>query len=105
MVCSTILACAQLGSLEEARNMGEYIDSNEYNTDVFVKTTLIDMYAKCGSVELAREVFDQTKTKDVVDWRRWWLGGGGKWGSLVAESGEDSGWEEEVRWCDGGGKN
>ncbi|GJV32165.1 pentatricopeptide repeat-containing protein [Tanacetum coccineum] len=67
-VCSTILACAQLGSLEEARNMGEYIDSSECKTDVFVKTALIDMYAKCGSVELAREVFDQTKTKDVVVW-------------------------------------
>ncbi|GKC02966.1 pentatricopeptide repeat-containing protein [Tanacetum coccineum] len=25
----------------------------------------------------------------------------GKWGPLVAESGKDAGWEEEVRWCDG----
>ncbi|GJV97829.1 hypothetical protein Tco_1549406 [Tanacetum coccineum] len=28
----------------------------------------------------------------------------GKWGPLVAESGEGGGWEEEVRWCDGGGR-
>ncbi|GJV92571.1 hypothetical protein Tco_1540384 [Tanacetum coccineum] len=28
----------------------------------------------------------------------------GKWGPLVAESGESGGWEEEVRWCDGGGR-
>ncbi|GJX29094.1 putative RNA-directed DNA polymerase [Tanacetum coccineum] len=27
----------------------------------------------------------------------------GKWGLLVAESGESGGWEEEVRWCHGGG--
>ncbi|GKB10414.1 jasmonic acid-amido synthetase JAR1-like protein [Tanacetum coccineum] len=26
----------------------------------------------------------------------------GKWGPMVAESGEGGGWEEEVRWCDGG---
>ncbi|GKD30358.1 hypothetical protein Tco_1241136, partial [Tanacetum coccineum] len=35
-------------------------------------------------------------------------GGGvwrGKWGPIVAESGECGGWEEEVRWCDGGGRN
>ncbi|KAJ0693164.1 putative tetratricopeptide-like helical domain superfamily, DYW domain-containing protein [Helianthus annuus] len=67
-VCSTILACAQLGSLEEARKMGDYIDKSEYKHDVFVNSALIDMYAKCGSVELARKVFDQTKTKDIVVW-------------------------------------
>ncbi|KVH95962.1 pentatricopeptide repeat-containing protein At3g12770 [Cynara cardunculus var. scolymus] len=67
-VCSAILACAQLGSLEEARKMGEYIDNSEYRIDVFVNTALIDMYAKCGSIDLARKVFDQTKTKDIVVW-------------------------------------
>ncbi|KAD7478987.1 hypothetical protein E3N88_02123 [Mikania micrantha] len=67
-VCSTILACAQLGSLKEARKMGDYIDKSEYKADVFVSSALIDMYAKCGIVELARKVFDQTKTKDIVVW-------------------------------------
>ncbi|GJZ19866.1 hypothetical protein Tco_0556456 [Tanacetum coccineum] len=28
----------------------------------------------------------------------------GKWGLLVAESRESGGWEEEVWWCDGGGR-
>ncbi|GJU00540.1 hypothetical protein Tco_1110878 [Tanacetum coccineum] len=27
-----------------------------------------------------------------------------KWGPLVVESGESSGWEDEVWWCDGGGR-
>ncbi|XP_023741988.1 pentatricopeptide repeat-containing protein At3g12770 [Lactuca sativa] len=67
-VCSTILACAHLGSLEEARKMGEYIDKSNYKFDVFVNTALIDMYAKCGSIHLARKVFDETKTKDIVVW-------------------------------------
>ncbi|XP_076948869.1 pentatricopeptide repeat-containing protein At3g12770-like [Bidens hawaiensis] len=67
-VCSTIFACAQLGSLEEARKMGDYIDKSEFKNDVFVTSALIDMYAKCGSVDLARKVFDQTKTKDIVVW-------------------------------------
>ncbi|GJW85720.1 cell division cycle 20.2, cofactor of APC complex-like protein [Tanacetum coccineum] len=34
-------------------------------------------------------------------------GGGvwrGKWGLLVAKSGESGGWEEEIRWCDDGGR-
>ncbi|GJX15775.1 hypothetical protein Tco_0216607, partial [Tanacetum coccineum] len=35
-------------------------------------------------------------------------GGGvwrGKWGPLVAESGEGGGWEDKVWWCDGSGRD
>lgn len=67
-VCSAILACAQLGSLEQARWMDNYINSNPYRNDIFVNTALIDMYAKCGSVDLARKVFNRTLNKDVVVW-------------------------------------
>lgn len=63
-----ILACAQVGSLELAKWMGEYIHKTKYRGDVFVNTALIDMFAKCGSIDLAREVFDQTLDKDVVVW-------------------------------------
>ncbi|KAF8401074.1 hypothetical protein HHK36_014377 [Tetracentron sinense] len=65
---STILACAQVGSLELARWMDDYINRSEYRNDVFVNTALIDMYAKCGSVDFARSVFDRTPDKDVVVW-------------------------------------
>lgn len=67
-VISSILACAQLGSLEQARWMDNYVNNTSYRDDVFVSTALIDMYAKCGSVELARKVFNQTRDKDVVVW-------------------------------------
>ncbi|GAV71167.1 PPR domain-containing protein/PPR_2 domain-containing protein/PPR_3 domain-containing protein/DYW_deaminase domain-containing protein [Cephalotus follicularis] len=67
-VRSTILACAQVGSLKLARWMDEHISKSNYNNDVFVNTALIDMYAKCGSVDLARKVFDRTPDKDVVVW-------------------------------------
>lgn len=67
-VRSAILACAQVGSLELAKWMGDYINKTEYRNDVFVNTALIDMFAKCGSVDLAREVFDRTLDKDVVVW-------------------------------------
>ena len=64
----TILACAQVGSLELGEWMGDYINKTEYRNDVFVNTALIDMFAKCGSIDLAREVFDRTLDKDVVVW-------------------------------------
>lgn len=67
-VISTILACAQVGSLERARWMDNYVNNTAYRDDVYVSAALIDMYAKCGSVELARKVFNQTRDRDVVVW-------------------------------------
>ncbi|KAI8557192.1 hypothetical protein RHMOL_Rhmol05G0317300 [Rhododendron molle] len=67
-VISTILACAQVGSLEQARWMDNYVNNTSYRDDVYVSAALIDMYAKCGSVELARKVFNQTRDRDVVVW-------------------------------------
>ncbi|KAM7277500.1 hypothetical protein ACFE04_019366 [Oxalis oulophora] len=67
-VSSAILACAQLGSLDLAKWMDDYVRKSEHKNDVFVNTALIDMYAKCGNVDLARAVFDRTPVKDVVLW-------------------------------------
>lgn len=67
-VTSAISACAQAGSLDLAKWMGDYISKSVFKGDIVVKTALIDMYAKCGCVSLAREVFDQTDHRDVVMW-------------------------------------
>ncbi|CAN6482442.1 unnamed protein product [Victoria cruziana] len=37
-------------------------------SDVFVKTALIDMYARCGRVQSARELFDEITERNVVAW-------------------------------------
>lgn len=63
-----ILACAHVGSLEQASRMDEFITNSDYRHDIYVNTALIDMYAKCGSVELARRVFNRILDKDVVAW-------------------------------------
>lgn len=65
---SAILGVAQVGSLELAKWIDDYVSRTEYKTDIFVNTALIDMYAKCGDVDFAREVFDRTPDKDVFVW-------------------------------------
>lgn len=65
---SAILGVAQVGSLELAKWMDDYVGRTEYKTDIFVNTALIDMYAKCGDVDFSREVFDRTAGKDVFVW-------------------------------------
>ncbi|KAK1281203.1 Pentatricopeptide repeat-containing protein [Acorus gramineus] len=67
-VRSAISAYAQLGSLELARWMENYVNASGFVDDAFVNSALIDMYAKCGSIDLARETFDRTCDKDVVVW-------------------------------------
>lgn len=34
----------------------------------FLKTSVVDMYFKCGKVGLARRVFDEIEEKDIVSW-------------------------------------
>lgn len=61
-------ACAKLGAMHRARFIHEYIDGNKFSLDVILGTAMIDMYAKCGSVESAREVFDRMREKNVISW-------------------------------------
>lgn len=67
-VTSAILACAQIGSLELAKWMDDYISKSKYRSDIIVSTALVDMFAKCGSVDSARKVFDRKLDKDTVMW-------------------------------------
>ncbi|KAL4016174.1 hypothetical protein IC575_023805 [Cucumis melo] len=73
---SAILAGAQVGSLELATWLDGYISKSEYRDDTFVNTALVDMYAKCGSIYLARCVFDRVANKDVVLWSAMIMGYG-----------------------------
>ncbi|KAL6001508.1 hypothetical protein ACLOJK_007246 [Asimina triloba] len=65
---SAILAFAQVGVLELAIWMDDYVRWSEFQGDVFVNTALIDMFAKCGSISHAKMVFDRVPYKDVVMW-------------------------------------
>jgi len=61
-------ACADLAALEQGKEIHEVIMRSGYQSQVFVSNALIDMYAKCGSIEDARNVFDKMFKRDVVSW-------------------------------------
>lgn len=65
---SSILASSHLGSLEQAKWMDDYVNNSSFRHNIVIRTALIDMYAKCGSIELARKVFDHSTEKDVFVW-------------------------------------
>ncbi|CAL5352293.1 unnamed protein product [Camellia sinensis] len=62
-------ACGQLGALEHGKWVHAYIDKCGMEVDVVLGTSLIDMYAKCGSIERARWVFNSLgPNKNVMAW-------------------------------------
>ncbi|XP_015964155.1 pentatricopeptide repeat-containing protein At5g66520 [Arachis duranensis] len=61
-------ACAGLGSLEQGRWIHNYININEIKIDPVLGSVLIDMYAKCGEMERALQVFTNLENKCVYAW-------------------------------------
>ncbi|KAK9705703.1 hypothetical protein RND81_07G076500 [Saponaria officinalis] len=67
-ICSILSACAQLGALSLGKWVHNLINEEKLESNVYVTTALIDMYAKCGSISKARELFDTMPEKNVVSW-------------------------------------
>eukprot|EP01018_Ginkgo_biloba_P026951 Gb_35042 [translate_table: standard] len=65
---SVLPACAQLGALQEGKRIHDYIIRNRFELDISVGNSLVDMYAKCGSVQVARQLFDKMPERSVVSW-------------------------------------
>ncbi|XP_062078467.1 pentatricopeptide repeat-containing protein At4g30700 [Humulus lupulus] len=67
-ITSILSACAQLGILSLGKWVHGLIKSKNLESNIFVKTALVDMYAKCGSIGEARELFNLVTQKNVVTW-------------------------------------
>ncbi len=65
---SVINACASLRSLEEGRCIHTQIIQSGCESDLYVNNALIDMYAKCGSLEDAQKVFNKMPTHNIASW-------------------------------------
>jgi pentatricopeptide repeat protein len=55
-------------AIEEGRCVHQQIIQSSLESDVFVGCSLVDMYAKCGSIEDAWRVFNKMPSQDVVAW-------------------------------------
>lgn len=61
-------ACAISANLNHAREIHSQVDIAGFGTDLLVSTALVHMYAKCGAIKDARQVFDAMPRRDVVSW-------------------------------------
>lgn len=67
-VSSILRACGHLRDLRLAKYVYDYILRAGFVLGTTVKNILIDVYAKCGDVIAARDVFESMAWKDTVSW-------------------------------------
>ncbi|XP_052486467.1 pentatricopeptide repeat-containing protein At4g14050, mitochondrial-like [Gossypium raimondii] len=65
---SLVKACGSLGAIKQGKQVhGNFLVSPYFDDDV-VKSSLVDMYAKCGLPDDSRLVFDSIKLKNMASW-------------------------------------
>uniref|UniRef100_A0A453QID6 Pentacotripeptide-repeat region of PRORP domain-containing protein n=1 Tax=Aegilops tauschii subsp. strangulata TaxID=200361 RepID=A0A453QID6_AEGTS len=65
---SVIPALADISDPLQARWIHGYSIRMHLDQDVYVLTALIDMYAKCGRVSIARSLFKSARERHVITW-------------------------------------
>ncbi|KAI3820777.1 hypothetical protein L1987_08325 [Smallanthus sonchifolius] len=63
VLVSVLSACAHLGKW-----IHFYIDKMRFPKSSNISTALIDMYAKCGKIDYAKQVFNRTEKRDLLTW-------------------------------------
>ncbi|XP_022776782.1 putative pentatricopeptide repeat-containing protein At5g40405 isoform X2 [Durio zibethinus] len=65
---SILCACAHLGALDTGIWIHKYLDKQKFPLSLRLSTCLVDMYAKCGNLDMAKKLFDEMRQRDVVSW-------------------------------------
>ncbi|CAK9155075.1 unnamed protein product [Ilex paraguariensis] len=61
-------ACSDVGATVEGKQLHGYLIKLGFESQIYIITALVDMYAKCGNVGDARKGFDYLQEPDIVLW-------------------------------------
>ncbi|PON63658.1 DYW domain containing protein [Parasponia andersonii] len=67
-ISAALSSCANLPALHYGKEIHGFMIRSAFSSDIFSGSALIDMYAKCGSLDFARRVFDFMEGKNEVSW-------------------------------------
>ncbi|KAL2469685.1 putative Pentatricopeptide repeat-containing protein [Abeliophyllum distichum] len=65
---SIMPACAHLTTLHLGKQLHGCIMRLGFDDNMYVASSLMDMYAKCGNIRIARWLFDKMETQDAISW-------------------------------------
>ncbi|XP_019055721.1 PREDICTED: pentatricopeptide repeat-containing protein At4g14170-like [Nelumbo nucifera] len=69
-------ACANISAIKQGKEIHGLLIRKLFHSHLFVANSLLDLYTKCGRVDLARLVFDRIPCKDAASWNTMILGYG-----------------------------
>ncbi|XP_022147489.1 pentatricopeptide repeat-containing protein At5g08510 isoform X2 [Momordica charantia] len=74
-VASVLPACAQLGALDIGRRIEAYARNNGFFKNLYVSNAILEVHARCGNIEEARQVFDEIGSKrNLCSWNTMIMG-------------------------------
>ncbi|XP_057854721.2 pentatricopeptide repeat-containing protein At1g08070, chloroplastic-like [Cryptomeria japonica] len=65
---SVLPACAKMGAFEQGKDIHQRTIECGFYLDVVVASAMVDMYAKCGSIHMARKLFDKMPQRNLISW-------------------------------------
>ncbi|RAL38900.1 hypothetical protein DM860_015261 [Cuscuta australis] len=68
-ILSVIPACANLSDLRSGRELHGLSIKRSFISHLNVQNSLLDMYAKCGSLNESISIFENIERKDLVSWK------------------------------------
>ncbi|KAL8486240.1 hypothetical protein ACS0TY_023085 [Phlomoides rotata] len=65
---SILSACAHVGNIVTGEWVRSWIEEHGLGSNLKLRNAMIDMYAKCGDLKMARDLFDALQERDLVSW-------------------------------------
>lgn len=74
-IASVLPACANLGALEIGEKIEEYGRRSGFFNNLHVSNAILEMYARCGKIDIARRVFDEIGSRrNLCSWNSMIMG-------------------------------
>ncbi|KAJ8440619.1 hypothetical protein Cgig2_031036 [Carnegiea gigantea] len=74
-LASVLPACANLGALEVGEGIEKHARQNGYMNNPFVSNALLEMYAKCGKLDIAMQLFNEIgRLRNLCSWNSMMMG-------------------------------
>ncbi|KAM1314156.1 hypothetical protein ACFX2F_018076 [Malus domestica] len=67
-IAGCLSACSRTAMLENGRQLHSMVIKSGHLEDLFVTSALVDMYAKCGCISDAEDIFEGLVSRDTVSW-------------------------------------
>ncbi|XP_018685432.2 pentatricopeptide repeat-containing protein At4g19220, mitochondrial isoform X2 [Musa acuminata AAA Group] len=67
-IVGVICACTQLVDLSHGKEVNGYVFRFCFQRNTFILSALVDMYSKCGRLDIATRIFTSSNEKSIASW-------------------------------------